>query len=514
MKIAKRALPLTVVLVLVGGMLSAQPGSETRETLALTYPEGPTLSIKMRGTERLPRANGEAKVERKKGITEIEIELDEMKPARYFGGDYNTYVMWVVSPEGLTANLGEFILQGNRSKLNVSTSFATFGMFVSAEPHFLVRTPSRFVVIENSRPTRDVGLVTTSRIKYRGYEGTYNSWRETLADIPEIREKLRPHVGEARTAVELARRAEAETYAPEEFQKALASLQEAEGAVERNVGQGNLMLLGHRTVRMAVEAEQLGTERAYDAALQAERNANAQRIDDLQEAISEAETQAERARLETQRRQLQLEMEQRARRQAAENAQLAAQRAAEAEARAQRAREEAARAQRQAELAERSLSDARNEIEQTQQELTEAQKRMRQALSTVVEIRETTRGLILNLPDILFDFGKSTLKPPAREIVSRMAGILLVSPDYGLRIEGHTDSVGSEEYNQKLSLKRAQAVRDYLEEAGLGSRILAVEGFGESKPVASNDTAKDRQKNRRVEIVIQEQSAPVDPEMQ
>lgn len=512
-----RALPIFITFLLAAP-LPAQPAGESggsgeiRQTLALTYPEGPTISIVFRGTERLPRSSGEAKVERKKGITEIEVEFDELKPARYFGGDYNTYVLWAVSPEGHTANLGELILSGNRSKLNVSTTFSTFGMFISAEPHFLVSNPSRFVVMENVRPTKNIGLVTTSTIKYRGFEGIYNFWRETLADIPEIREKIEPHVGEARTAVELAKRAEAEEFAPEQLEKAQEALRETEGAVERNVGQSNLLLLGHKAVRLAVEAEQLAKERSFQAALQAEREANAQQISSLQESINEAETEAERARLEAERRQLQLEMEQRAREQALENARAAAERAAEAEARARRARDEAERAQREAERAQRDLSQAQGEIEATQKELTEAQRRMREALSTVVEIRETTEGLILNLPDILFDFNKATLKPEAREIVSRLAGILLVSRGYQLRIEGHTDSIGSEEYNQKLSLRRAQSVRDYLEGAGLGDRIIGVRGFGESRPVADNDTPSGRQKNRRVEIVIEEQPAtPVPP---
>ncbi len=506
MKSWTRVLPVLVLLA-VAGMLPAQPENQVRNTLAITYPEGPTISVKFRGTERLPRSSGEAKVERKKGITEIEVELDEMKPARYFGGDYNTYVLWVVSPEGITANLGEFILDGNRSKLNVSTNLSTFGMFVSAEPHFLVKTPSRFVVVENVRPARNIGLVSSSTIKYRGYDGIYNAWRESLHDVPEIREKIRPHVGEARTAVELARRAEAETFAADEFAAALDALREAENAVERNVGGGNLLLLGHKVVRLAVEAEQLAKERAFEAALKAERDANAQQISSLQAGIDQAQSEAERARLETERRQLQLEMEQRAREQALENARAAAERAAEAEARARRARDEAERAQREAELAQRGLADARDRIQETEQELTESQRRLRDALSTVVEIKESSRGLILNLPDILFDFGKATLKPPAREIVSRLAGILLVTRDYYLRIEGHTDSVGSDEYNQKLSMKRAESVRDYLAEAGLSERIVSVEGFGESRPVETNDTAAGRQKNRRVEIVIVEQPA-------
>lgn len=156
---------------------------QVRQILALTYPEGPTISVRFQGTSRLPGASGEAKVERKKGMTEIEIELDEMKPATAFGGDYNTYVLWIVSPEGQVDNVGEFILQGNRSKLDVSTPLETFGMLVSAEPHFLVGLPSRFVVLENTEPTVDLGPLKVSELRYRGHEGIYRFDNESLAEV-------------------------------------------------------------------------------------------------------------------------------------------------------------------------------------------------------------------------------------------------------------------------------------------------------------------------------------------
>jgi outer membrane protein OmpA-like peptidoglycan-associated protein len=129
---------------------------------------------------------------------------------------------------------------------------------------------------------------------------------------------------------------------------------------------------------------------------------------------------------------------------------------------------------------------------------------MQQALGLVAETRETARGLIVNLPDILFDTGRATLRPAAREVVSRIAGILLVSRGYRLKIEGHTDTVGSDAYNQKLSEKRAQSVYDYLLKAGVSPDLMTTAGFGKSQPVAPNTTAAGRQKNRRVEIVIED----------
>ncbi len=460
-----------------------------RKVLALSYPEGPSVSVKFGGTFRLPNASGEAKVERKKGATEIEIELDEMKPASFFGGDLNTYVLWGISPEGQTDNLGEFILEGNRSKLDVTTSLSTFGLVVTAEPHFLVSTPSPFVVLENTRPTRDVGnLMTVSEIPYSGFEGDYRADRETLSNLPESKGEVRPHLRAAGTAVELAERAGAGQYAPAELEKAREALEIAETAAGGGASAQALMLKSHEAIRLAVRAQKTAEEKAYQEALAAERDANMQRLETLESGIQQAQTQAERARIETQQKQLQLEMERRAHEQAIENAREASAQAREAELRAERA--------------QRQARDAASEAEAAREASAQAREKMRMALSEVVAIRTTARGLIVNLPDILFDFGKATLRPEARETLSRVAGILSVSPVYDLRVEGHTDDVGSDEFNQDLSLRRAQSVRGYLIQAGLPAKMIEAEGFGETQPLVPNDSSENRQKNRRVEIVI------------
>lgn len=444
-------------------------GPATQQALAMTYPEGRTISVKLEGTYRLPRASGEAKVERKKGITEIEVELDEMKPASFFGGDYRTYVLWTLSPEGQAKNTGEFVLDGNRSKLNISTPLQTLAMVVTAEPHFLVERPSRFVVLENMRPVQTAAPMTVAEIPYRGFQGIYNAERETLAQMPEAKGEVRTDLAQAFIAVELAERAGAVEHAPEELARASDALQNAQKAAESSPGGSIARNLARDAVRLAVEAQEVAKERAFEAALEAERKARANQIDTLQQAIAEAETQAERARLEAEQRELQLRMEERARQEAQQEAEEAAQRAA-----AEAAAKEEARA------------------------------RLQEALGYVAETRQTARGLIVNLPDILFDFDKAVLRPGARELVSRIAGILLVTPGIRLSIEGHTDSVGTEEYNQQLSQKRAQSVHDYLAEAGVPADIMTTHGFGETQPIAPNTTPSGRQQNRRVEIVITE----------
>lgn len=306
-----------------------KPVTNTRETLALSYPEGTTISIKFQGTSRLPAASGEAKVERKKGMTEIEIELDEMIPATYFGGDYCTYVLWTVSPEGVVDNVGEFILQGNRSKLNVSTRLETFGMFITAEPHFLVASPSRFVVMENSRPVHRIGNpVQISQIKYRGFEGIYSFQHETLANMREAKGEVRVDLQQARTSVQLALRAGASQYAPDELAKARESLSHTEAAWSAGTDKRNMMLLGHETVRLAFEAQKSAEERAFQAALDAERKAHADEAARLEKAAHDAQTEADRAQLATQQREMQLRMEERARQEAQRQADDAARKAA------------------------------------------------------------------------------------------------------------------------------------------------------------------------------------------
>ena len=126
---------------------------------------------------------------------------------------------------------------------------------------------------------------------------------------------------------------------------------------------------------------------------------------------------------------------------------------------------------------------------------------MRQ-FNAVLQTRDTARGLIVNMSDVLFDTAKYSLRPLAREKLAKVAGIVSGHPGLRLDVEGHTDSVGGDEYNQQLSEHRGTAVRDYLTQQGMAVNSVTSKGFGKTQPVASNDTAKGRQQNRRVELVI------------
>lgn len=514
-----------LMLFMTGAMMKVpaqveRPITSTQSALAISYPEGPSLSVKFKGTERLPKASGEAKVQRKKGTTEIEIELDEMKPAAYFGGDYATYVLWVVSPEGHTDNVGEFILQGNRSKLNVTTPLETFGLFVTAEPHFLVDVPSRFVVLENTRPTNNITgqMLEAANIKYRGFDGIYRASQDTLVNEPEVKGETRSDVRQAKVSLMLAERADARKYAPEEYAKAYDAWKKTAEAAESRADKRLLMSYGHETVRLAVEAEKRAKERSFQAALDSERKANNEQIVALKLSIEKAESDADRAALVAKQKEMELAMETAARNTAQQQAEEAARRAEEAEAKARLATQQAGqlaneklKAQADAAQAKMTAEQAKAAAEQAQKERDAARARMRDALSVVVETRETARGLIVNLPDILFGFNQDQLKPEAREKLSKVCGILSVAGGYNLSIEGHTDNKGSDDYNQKLSERRAQNVSTYLGTCGLSQAHLTSRGFGKTQPIAPNETAEGRQQNRRVEIVISEASSANNP---
>lgn len=493
---------------------AVQSVTATRESLAISYPEGVALGVKLQGTHRLPLATGDAKVERKKGRTEIEVDIDGLKPAIFFGGDFTTYVLWIVSPEGHVDNVGEFILKNGKGKLSgVTTPLETFGMFITAEPHFLVSSPSRFVIAENTRPKQDITdvMIKTSQIRYRGFEGVYNFDRETLTALPKVKGEIREEAEQARVAVSLAERAGAAKYAPQELAKARESLDMTMKAAAAGIAAPQVMLSAHETVRLATDAQKLAEERAFQAALDAERQTHADELAKLEQSKQEAQTEAERARLQAEQRELQLKIVERARQEATKQAEETARRAAEearlrreAEMRAQQALDEAQRMAAAKSAAESTAERARGEAERLQKEREDARAQMFSALSRVAETRSTARGLIVNLPNILFDFNRATLRPPGREVLSKVTGILLVAKGYALKLEGHTDSIGGDEYNMKLSEKRAEGVRDYLVQSGLPASIITVQGFGKSQPVADNKTAAGREKNRRVEIVIED----------
>jgi outer membrane protein OmpA-like peptidoglycan-associated protein len=432
-------------------------------------------------------------------------------------------------------------------------------MIVTAEPYFAVSQPSDVIVLENRVREDTRGTVEIIQAKYDLLlRGTYlmNQDRRQL--------KLKPlepgaplDLAEARNAVMLARIAQADRYAAESYRKAGLLLAEAEDARARKRNDA-VMMSARQAVQTAEDARLISLQKQEEA-FQADQRDRAKeretlalehaRAEEATRRLAELERlQAESAKVaaerdraladaarlaaENQAQQARALADQSARdRAAAESARLAAEnQALQAKAIAEqsardRAAADAARlaAENQAlqakALADQSARDktaadaARQAAEAQTQQAKEAaaqserdkaalRGQLRQQLNQVLETRETVRGLIVNLSDVLFDTGSATLKPGAREKLARVSGILLAHPELRVQVEGHTDNVGQDDYNQRLSENRADSVRAYLVAQGIASRGVTTKGFGMSQPVASNDTAAGRQQNRRVELVV------------
>jgi outer membrane protein OmpA-like peptidoglycan-associated protein len=471
-----------VSLAALGAPARPQAPAEQRFA-AITFLEDVSVKVLLQATERLPGAFGQASVRVRPGLAEIDLRLKAMKPAIGFGGDFNTYVLWTVSPEGQVFNAGEIVLNGANAQLKATTPLESFGLLISAEPHFLVERPSELIVLgsiaaglERQRGAFPAPLV------YQPLETGLRYERATLADTPAANGWLRVERFEAIVAVRLAERAEAARYAPEEFARAQTTLSQTQQAFAQGIEPRQLALIARRAVRQAVEAKRLAERRAAEAALAAERQEARRQIETLTRAREEAEAAAFRAREEADR---------------------ARQEAARARASAEELEKKMLAANLEADRLARLKAKAELDARAAREQAAALYARLYGAFAQVAHTQETPRGLVISLPDILFDSGKSTLRPQARETLSRIAGILLVVPEYRISIEGHTDNVGRPQANFKLSQARAEAVRDYLVAAHVSPGLIVTRGFGETRPVASNATAAGRQQNRRVEIVIE-----------
>ncbi len=487
-----------------------------RATLAIKYPEQQGTSVDMIGTAIQPRARGKAEVKRADGRTRIKLHLENLENPQNLGTFYTTYVLWAVAPEGQADNIGELSLAGNKSNIEVTTPNQTFGIIVTAEPHGMVKLPSPAIVAENVLRENTKGSITTSQIDYRGDSGVYYVVRDSSL-VPDYATPL--VVLGARRAVEIARRAGAGEYAVVELRQAENKLSTLESIWVRKRSKEKVYSGEARDVmRLGELARTLSVERAEQARLDAERRAADREIARSQSDADRARTDADRARIEAERAKMETEdyraalaraeNEVTAARKRAETAQTEAERAKAneevARLEAERARLEKNEAKQETAQANVTAEQAKRDAEQAKRERDALQQRLFISIAAILDTRRETRGLIVNLSDVLFDFNKASLKPGAREKLSKLAGILLAYPgQYQLEIEGHTDSVGSDDYNQKLSEGRAAAVRDYLSQEGIKSeKIIAVRGLGKNKPVTTNDTAEGRQMNRRVEIVI------------
>ena len=490
-----------------------------RTTPAINYrPRRGDTKVDFKGTALMPQAVGEAKVSGEQGYMNVEAKFDKFAAASSFGSEYLTYVLWAVTPEGRATNLGEIQINGNDSEIKVTTELQAFGLIVTAEPYFAVTQPSDVVVMENVVRAGTEGSVEVIQAKYELLRrGSY------LMNQDAAKLKLKPlepgaplDLAQARNAVELARLAGAERFAEETFNKAAGLLATAETAREKKQRGNAVMMPARQAAQTAEDARLIGLQRQEDSYV-AEEKARAlgreQKALELAQAEAarsrQAELDAQAARTARDLAERQAQTDASARAAAELNArtatagQAAAERAA-ADADAARSVAEAARAQAVTaqQAAETQVRQAQGAAAQSEQDKTVLREQLRTQLNVILDTRETARGLIVNLSDVLFDTASSTLKPGAREKLARVSGILVSHDGLRLAVEGHTDSVGTDAYNQGLSERRAESVRAYLVDQKFAADSVGATGFGEGQPVSTNDTASGRQQNRRVELVV------------
>jgi len=478
---------------------SATP-TVSRSLKALSYRRaGKSVEISFVGTDLMATASGTARVETKSNRIEIDARFVGLEDSTLFGLEYLTYVLWAVSPQGRAVNLGELVVKNRSANLKAVVDMQTFGMIVTAEPYYAVTQPGDEVVLENAVPES----LSSERVdaKYALISrGSYASANTKIDNaIFGVDRKAPPELFEARNAVRIARNALADTYAASTMARAKEQLKQADDAYASRRDKKTVTTAARNAVETAEEARVLAVQKKAEEDAQlaqdAERKAAAER-----EAKARANAEAEALRRqEADQARAQAEAEkadaERMKQQADQAAQQAAQQQQQAEAASA-----AARAQQQA--AEAEAEKARQAATQAEQDKAAIRAQLLAQLNAVLQTQDTARGLIVNMSDVLFDTGSATLRTPAREKLAKISGIVLAHPGLNLQIEGHTDSVGGDQMTQQLSERRADSVRDFLITQGVAGSSVTAQGFGKTRPVASNDTAEGRQKNRRVELVV------------
>src|SRR5579864_1934155 len=486
-----------------------------RTTKAVNYRlRGDAVKVDFHGTELMQNASGEARVTGKKSNVETDAKFDGLEDPTKFGLEYLSLVLWAISPEGRAVNLGELVFDHNSSHVKAITDMQTFGMIVTAEPYFAVNQPGNMVVLENIPPS-NVGRMENIEAKYELLgRGTYSATNTKIQDAIFGIDRKTPRVlFEARNAVRIANLTAADKYAPTIITKATQQLRQAEEAYVQKRDKTTVETLARETVSTAEEARVMAVKQKAEEEAQAKAAADKKAAEDReakarQDAIAEAQRRqaAEEARVQ------------------AENARAQAQAAqADAErmkAEAEKARQEAEAARKEADTARAAAEQQKQALaveadkarkaaeesdrlrQQAEQEKADLRAQLLQQLNTILATRDTARGLIANMSDVLFKTGSFELLSGARERLAKVSGIVIAHPGLHLEVEGHTDSVGSDDYNQKLSENRAQAVRDYLVQQGIADNGIVFRGLGKTQPVATNDTPDGRQQNRRVELVL------------
>jgi outer membrane protein OmpA-like peptidoglycan-associated protein len=473
---------LTIVLPLVSTVFAM-------ELSVLRFGETRTVKFKMFPTRRVPGAEMKGEVKFEEGQSRIKLQYKDMKPAVLFGGEITCYVLWAVNRDGVTYNLGELWVRPGEEddELEFSTGLRNYALLVTAEPYYQVMRPSELVLFWND--SKADPPVTADPLQFDAFTPAPETVMEDLGSVQYDGDKPLDLL-QAERVYEAAEALDASSYSPDLFNQANIALQQATHMFERSREAG-AQRYARRSVAASNDAISLTLRKIEIEQLEAQIAQRQSEMAELENRAAKAESRASEA--EQQIVQMMSEKQQ------------------AAEQNLARASQELAALQNEKTDLETVMSSLRREqeelrssMQELQQEKTSLQGRLQAALSEVADTRESARGFVVNLPDILFDVGKATLQEEAKYALAKLAGILLIMQDLNLRIEGHTDSTGSPSFNLRLSERRADAVFDFLAGQGIETIRMKTAGYGMDRPIADNTTAAGRSQNRRVEIVIAE----------
>ena len=468
----------------------------------IQVPERREAQLTFEPITRVPGATVTAKVTFEDRQSWIELSYDKMKPAVLFGGDVTSYVLWTVSRDGSYENLGELWVPQNKDKdtLKFTTGLRGFALLITAEPYYQVKQPSELVITYNS-PSGDPRVPSTT-FEFAGFGPAPAIGFQDLSTVKYDSSSLLD-LAQAQKAYDLALKMGAEEFAPVLIRDARTALDQGRqmqtGGAKRGAGD-----YSRKSYALTNEAIKITQRRLEDREIEEQLAKRRAEVAAMEQRIAEAETQTKNAQQQAEQAKARAE-------ESLAQARTAAAEVERAHAETQKASDEKARLEADKGQLAQSLEEMRTEradLEKSMQALREEKAtlsgRLQQALSKVADTQQSARGMIVNLPDILFDVNKATLKPEASLVIAKLAGILLIMQDLNLRIEGHTDSTGGAAYNLKLSQQRSDSVMDFLARQGIASTRMISAGYGMDRPVADNATVEGRQKNRRVEIVIAE----------
>ena len=511
LSISSSRVTAAVIFALALSITALAQGDARRETVAVTYPLDQTVNLRFRGTTRLPRLSGSAKVKRSgRRNTRVELSVDNLPRAYELGSVYTTYVLWAISPEGRADSLGEIKRSGSQfinSKVDVTTTLETFALIVTAEPHFMVRSPSRMVVLENL-PPRDPGdaTVATVPVQYIGNSSDY--FRDSRVPDLADRDLLRTPTSllGARQAINLARYAGAERDAPADLRDATAALEDAENAWRLGQNEDDVDVKARAAIRLGVKAEE-------SAEIHGAARKRRDEIASRDNAVREAEENAAEASKTIADLRERLRREESAREMAERDAASANQQLRDMRAENARLRDELSGVRTEGDAArlklariegERAAEQARVEGERRAAQQREALSSLKSALARFGTVKETAQGIVLVLSDAVWAGARAAeLTPKAvATTIDPLAALLANNPDLRVRIEAYADARGDGAELQRLTQDRAETLAGRLVSAGVDGARIQANGMGTTNPVAANTTPAGRQRNRRIEITL------------